>query len=103
MISAATSAVRSLSELIAEQLHLDVAERDRLRWASLLHDCGKVCVDAKILNKSGKLDDEEWALIRSHPEEGARIALPLREWLGDWSLAIAQHHERWNGSGCGRI
>ena len=91
--------VRSLSELIAEQLHLDVAERDRLRWASLLHDCGKVCVDAKILNKSGKLDDEEWALIRSHPEEGARIALPLREWLGDWSLAIAQHHERWNGSG----
>jgi putative nucleotidyltransferase with HDIG domain len=91
--------VRALSELIAEQMHLDVADRDRLRWASLLHDCGKVTVDAKILNKSTKLEDEEWALIRRHPDEGARIALPLKEWLGDWSLAIAQHHERYNGSG----
>src|SRR3954447_22470774 len=91
--------VRSLSELIAEEMQLSADERDRLRWASLLHDCGKVCVDAKILNKSGKLDDDEWALIRRHPEEGARIAQPLREWLGEWSLAIAQHHERWDGSG----
>jgi putative nucleotidyltransferase with HDIG domain len=91
--------VRSLSELIAEEMQLSADERDRLRWASLLHDCGKVCVDAKILNKSGKLDDDEWALIRRHPEEGARIAQPLREWLGEWSLAIAQHHERWDGTG----
>ncbi|MBV9412076.1 MAG: HD-GYP domain-containing protein [Acidimicrobiia bacterium] len=91
--------VRALSELIAEQMHLDVDQRDRLRWASLLHDCGKVTVDAKILNKSSKLEDDEWALIRRHPEEGARIALPLRDWLGEWSLAIAQHHERYDGSG----
>src|SRR5438270_506043 len=91
--------VRALSELIAEQLHLDPDERDRLRWASLLHDCGKVSIDAHILNKSGKLDDEEWELIRRHPEEGARIALPLRQWLGEWSLAIAEHHERFDGSG----
>src|SRR5437588_2594855 len=91
--------VRSLSELIAEEMHLDPDERDRLRWSSLLHDCGKVTVGSHILNKAGKLDDEEWALIRRHPEEGARIALPLREWLGDWSNAIAEHHERWDGSG----
>jgi putative nucleotidyltransferase with HDIG domain len=91
--------VRALSELIAEQLHLSTAERDQLRWASLLHDCGKLTVDAKILNKSGKLDADEWETIKRHPEEGARIALPLREWLGDWSLAIAEHHERWDGSG----
>jgi hypothetical protein len=58
-----------------------------------------VTVDAKILNKSGALEDDEWTLIRRHPEEGARIAWPLREWLGEWSLAIAQHHERWDGSG----
>jgi putative nucleotidyltransferase with HDIG domain len=91
--------VRSLSELIAEELHLDADERDHLRWASLLHDCGKVTVGSHILNKAGKLDDDEWALIRRHPEEGARIALPLRDWLGDWSNAIAEHHERWDGSG----
>jgi len=91
--------VRALSELIAEQMHLDADERDRLRWASLLHDCGKVTVDAKILNKSSKLEEDEWAIIRRHPDEGARIALPLQEWLGEWSLAIAQHHERYDGSG----
>jgi len=91
--------VRALSELIAEEMHLDPDECDRLRWASLLHDCGKVCVDAHILNKSGKLSDEEWELIKRHPEEGARIAMPLRGWLGEWSLAIAEHHERFDGSG----
>jgi putative nucleotidyltransferase with HDIG domain len=91
--------VRALSELIAEELHLDAADRDRLRWASLLHDCGKVCIDAHILNKTGKLNDEEWELIKRHPEEGARIALPLRDWLGEWSQAIAEHHERFDGSG----
>jgi putative nucleotidyltransferase with HDIG domain len=91
--------VRALSELIAEQLKLDPADQERLRWASLIHDCGKLMVDAKILNKTGSLDDEEWAVIRRHPEEGARIALPLRDWLGDWSLAVAEHHERWNGRG----
>src|SRR5205807_10372018 len=91
--------VRALSELIAEELHLAPEERDRLRWASLLHDCGKVTVDSRILNKPGPLDEEEWAIMRRHPEEGARIAFPLRDWLGEWSLAIAQHHERWDGHG----
>jgi hypothetical protein len=91
--------VRALSELIAEQLKLDSADQESLRWASLIHDCGKLMVDPKILNKTGSLDDEEWAVIRRHPEEGARIALPLRDWLGDWSLAVAEHHERWNGRG----
>src|SRR5205085_972742 len=52
-----------------------------------------------ILNKSGPLNEEEWAIIRRHPEEGARIATPLLGWLGDWAFAIAQHHERWDGSG----
>lgn len=91
--------VRALSELIAEEMHLDADERDRLRWASLLHDCGKVTVDAAILNKTGKLSDDEWEIIRRHPEEGARIAAPLSAWLGEWSHAIAEHHERWSGKG----
>ena len=91
--------VRALSELIAEQMHVEQPERDHLRWASLLHDCGKVMVDPGILNKTGKLDAEEWEVIRRHPEEGGRIAAPLRAWLGDWCLAIEQHHERWDGSG----
>src|SRR5207237_8967252 len=75
------------------------AERARLGWAALLHDCGKVMVDANVLNKASSLADAEWAAIRRHPDEGARIAEPLHDWLGEWSLAIAQHHERWSGSG----
>jgi hypothetical protein len=85
--------------VIAEELHLTPENHDHLRWASLLHDCGKVMVDAEILNKSTALSAEEWAVIRRHPEEGARIAAPLRTWLGEWSDAIEQHHERWDGGG----
>ena len=91
--------VRALSEVIAEELELSPEDRNHLRWASLLHDCGKVMVDADILNKSGKLTAEEWEVMRRHPEEGARIAAPLRGWLGQWSDAIEQHHERWDGGG----
>src|SRR4029077_15022459 len=43
--------------------------------------------------------DEEWEIIRRHPEEGARIAAPLQTWLGEGSKAIEQQHERWDGGG----
>jgi len=91
--------VRALSEVIADELRLSPQDHDYLRWASLLHDCGKVMVDAEILNKTTPLSAEEWDVIRRHPQEGARIAAPLRGWLGEWSNAIEQHHERWDGGG----
>src|SRR5207245_222969 len=55
--------VRAYSELIAEQLGMSLDERDRLRWASLLHDIGKVSVQPSILNKRGPLDEKEIATI----------------------------------------
>jgi putative nucleotidyltransferase with HDIG domain len=91
--------VRVFTDLLADEMKLPEEDRDRLRWAALLHDIGKLTVAAKILNKPGKLDDHEWEVMRGHPAEGARIAGPLLEWLGPWAGAIVQHHERFDGKG----
>ena len=91
--------VRAITDLIADELHLDTDQRDRLRWSALLHDIGKLAVHPDTLNKSGALSDEEWEEIRRHPLEGARITAPLAEWLGEWASTIAEHHERYDGRG----
>ncbi len=91
--------VRAFNDLISEEMHLPEPDRERLRWAALLHDVGKIETPASILNKPGPLTDEEWRKLHSHPEDGARISAPLHGWLGPWAAAIAQHHERWDGTG----
>ena len=91
--------VRLLTELIARELTLSTADIDRLRWASLLHDLGKLAVHPDILNKQGKPTEEEWQILLRHPEEGAALARPLHSWLGPWALALAEHHERFDGTG----
>jgi hypothetical protein len=91
--------VRVFTDMIAEELKLPVADRARLRWASLLHDVGKLHVSHDILNKPGPPTDEEWAELRRHPDDGARLIGPLLGWLGQWAPAVAHHHERWDGKG----
>ena len=91
--------VRAYCDLIAEELRLSGSDRDRLRWAALLHDVGKLEVSGGLLRKAGALDSEEWDEIRRHPGDGARIAAPLAGWLGPWAKAIEQHHEQWGGAG----
>jgi hypothetical protein len=91
--------VRAYTDLIAEELRLPPEDRDRLRWSALLHDVGKLSVHSDILNKPGKLSDEEWELMRRHPLEGARLTAPLAAWLGPWANTIAEHHERYDGQG----
>ncbi|HEX9410929.1 MAG TPA: HD domain-containing phosphohydrolase, partial [Actinomycetota bacterium] len=90
--------VRVYTDLLAEELDLSRDDRYRLRWAALLHDIGKLTVNARILNKPRKLNEREWDVIQ-HPAEGARIATPLLEWMGPWANAIEQHHERFGGGG----
>jgi HD-GYP domain-containing protein (c-di-GMP phosphodiesterase class II) len=91
--------VRAYTALIAEELKLPAEEIDRLRWAGLLHDLGKLEVPSEILNKKGALDEREWEIVKTHPAAGARIAAPLAGWLGDAFRAIGEHHERWDGNG----
>jgi putative nucleotidyltransferase with HDIG domain len=91
--------VRVLTDLIAEEMKLPAADRARLRWASLLHDIGKLLVPSDILKKTERLDDAEWQTIRRHPEEGARFVAGLKPWLGEWAHAVEHHHERWDGRG----
>jgi putative nucleotidyltransferase with HDIG domain len=91
--------VRVYTDLIAAELRLPPAAVDRLRWAALLHDIGKLRVPAATLNKPTKLSPPEWETIRKHPLAGAELAAPLLPWLGEWGRAIAEHHERFDGSG----
>jgi len=69
-----------------------------LSLASRLHDIGKLFIPADILNKPGKLNEIEWALIENHPEEGFKI---LKEIHFGPPVAeiVRQHHERIDGSG----
>ncbi|MDQ1493816.1 MAG: hypothetical protein QOG69_299 [Actinomycetota bacterium] len=91
--------VRVYTDLIAAEMHLPQAAVDRLRWAALLHDIGKLRVPAVMLNKPAKLSASEWDVIREHPLAGAELASALLPWLGEWGRAIAEHHERFDGSG----
>ena len=91
--------VRVFTDLIAEQLHITGTDREHLRWAALLHDVGKLDVSSAVLNKTEKLTDSDWSLLRTHPAAGARIAQPLNEWLGRWADTIGQHHEKYDGTG----
>jgi len=91
--------VRVYTDLIAAELRLPPAAVDRLRWAALLHDIGKLRVPTSTLNKPAKLSAPEWETIRQHPLAGADLAAALLPWLGEWGKAIAEHHERFDGTG----
>jgi putative nucleotidyltransferase with HDIG domain len=93
-----SQAVLDLAVRVAEQMGLDEAEVQQVRQAALLHDVGKIAIPDAILNKPGALNDEEWAIMRSHPALGEQIALAT---AGLESLApvIRAEHERWDGRG----
>jgi HD-GYP domain-containing protein (c-di-GMP phosphodiesterase class II) len=87
-----------MAEEVARRLELgDVALRD-VGVAAALHDVGKIGIPASILDKPGPLTDEEWVIMRRHPELGARIMEPVPALAGARSIVLACH-EHWDGSG----
>ncbi|MDH4117291.1 MAG: Ig-like domain-containing protein [Acidimicrobiia bacterium] len=90
---------RAYTDILAEEMGLGEEDRDRLRWAALLHDVGKLEVPAEILNKDGKLTDHEWSVVKQHPVFGMKLVAPLIPWLGPWAKTIEHHHERYDGTG----
>ncbi|OQY42498.1 MAG: metal-dependent phosphohydrolase [Fusobacteriia bacterium 4572_74] len=83
---------------IGEALGLDKNKLEDLYWAAIMHDIGKIIIPAEILNKSGKLSDSEFNLIKKHPEIGCKI-ISKSETLQTVSKYVLYHHERWDGKG----
>ncbi|MBB6216448.1 putative nucleotidyltransferase with HDIG domain [Anaerosolibacter carboniphilus] len=83
---------------IAEQMGFKHDAIDRIKTAAVLHDIGKIGVSDNILNKPGKLEESEYAMIQKHPEIGAKILSEV-EFLADVSKIIKYHHERFDGKG----
>ena len=83
---------------LGQVLGLKQTEIDDLLLLATLHDIGKMGIDDAILNKPGKLSEEEWIMMRKHPEIGYRIAMssPDLIHIADYILS---HHERWDGTG----
>ncbi|MBC7460117.1 MAG: diguanylate cyclase [Thermoleophilia bacterium] len=89
--------VADYAEGMARELNLDDELVERIRLAGLLHDIGKIGVPDSVLLHPGKLDDEQWALMKQHPEIGARMLnhadyIDIRDW-------VIAHHERPDGRG----
>jgi response regulator RpfG family c-di-GMP phosphodiesterase len=85
---------------VATARHLGVAaeELEQRRWGAILHDVGMIAVPDSILMKPGQLHPEEWALVRAHPEHGARLLQHIPG-LGSALAIVRFHHERFDGAG----
>jgi len=84
--------------LIGDRIGLDSKNIQKMYYAGLLHDIGKIAVDLKLLSKKERLSDEEFEVIKKHAVYGSRILAPLPE-LNDVALWVRWHHERWDGTG----
>ncbi|HEY7524000.1 MAG TPA: HD domain-containing phosphohydrolase [Candidatus Limnocylindrales bacterium] len=87
-----------LASRMALRLGLTIAETDAIAYGALLHDVGKIGVPESVITKPYPLDDEEWDLMRRHPEIGERICAPLAAFAA-FGPIIRHHHERWDGTG----
>ncbi|KAF0224603.1 MAG: response regulator-like [Erysipelotrichaceae bacterium] len=93
-----SSRVSNMCERLAQKLHFDQGVVARIRATGMLHDIGKIGIDEKILNESGKLNEHEWAEIKKHPEIGYRILSASNEFIIH-AKDVLQHHERIDGTG----
>jgi putative nucleotidyltransferase with HDIG domain len=90
--------VTLFTDLIAEQLGYGLPERRWLKRAALLHDIGKLGVSNSILDKPGKLDDDEWVAMKRHTTLGEMILKRIAA-LDDLAVIAGAHHERLDGKG----
>jgi putative nucleotidyltransferase with HDIG domain len=90
--------VSELAGKLGEQLELGDRECELIRTAGSLHDLGKIGVRDDILNKPGPLTEEEWEIMRRHPDIGADM-IAQHSALTAVAPLVRHHHERWDGTG----
>lgn len=93
---------RDVVELVMDvsaELELDARQQQDAELTALLHDVGKIRIPAEIINKPGKLDDEEWAIMKTHTIEGERMLEKIGGLLGRVGHLVRSCHERWDGAG----
>ena len=90
--------VSALCKRMGEALGLPENKIEELKSVGLLHDIGKIALDENILNKLGKLTDDEWKEIKRHPEIGYRILSTVND-MSEMAEYVLAHHERWDGQG----
>lgn len=90
--------VCSYSLAIGKELGLSSTEMEEIRVAAMLHDVGKIGIDDRVLRKPTALNEDEFAMIKSHPFKGAQIMEPVPQ-LKKIIPGIKYHHENWGGGG----
>lgn len=90
--------VADYAAVLAEALGWDLNRIEKLRYKALLHDVGKIGIPDRVLNKAGKLTDEEFDVIKSHTTIGAEILKGVSS-LSNMYLIAKHHHERYDGKG----
>ena len=90
--------ITDMSLLVGRELRLDRDAMKRLEFGALFHDIGKIGIPSEILQKPGPLTDEEFEIVKEHPELGEKILEPI-ERLADVRPIVRACHERWDGLG----
>jgi diguanylate cyclase (GGDEF)-like protein len=90
--------ITDMSLLVGRDLKLDRDAMKRLEFGALFHDIGKIGIPSEILQKAGPLTEEEFEIIKQHPELGEKILAPI-ERLADVRPIVRACHERWDGLG----
>jgi putative nucleotidyltransferase with HDIG domain len=91
--------VVGLALALADALGLDPERRRNLEFGAMLHDVGKISIPKEIINKPGKLDPDEWEIIKTHPAEGQRMLGRVGGFMTEVGEIVRAHHERWDGGG----
>jgi HD-GYP domain-containing protein (c-di-GMP phosphodiesterase class II) len=94
-----TRDVVELSVAVGDRMGLGPESRRKLEFGALLHDVGKVAIPNEIINKAGPLNDQEWALMRTHTVEGQRMLDRVGGAMSEVGEIVRGSHERWDGRG----
>ena len=84
---------------VADRLGVDEETRLKAEFGALLHDVGKVAIPNEIINKPGPLDDDEWAIMKTHTIEGQRMLERIGGLLSRVGVVVRASHERFDGGG----